>query len=119
MAAALLSTTANIVITATPVSKPAVEALVDWVPHTKLQKADEAQAATLTMLESTTQIMDREVHDVLQHRYDMIAKDRAALGKVGLVKAWRKMKKIRNYNHQAVGLNQETVVSRRCRTPSR
>lgn len=111
MAAAVLSTAANIVTTATPLAKPAGEAFASWTPYNKLQRADEAQAATLNMLSENIGIMERREHDVLQGRYDRLANDRSKLGEPGPFKAWGKLGKIGKYESGAMKLNRRTVKS--------
>ncbi|EED81557.1 predicted protein [Postia placenta Mad-698-R] len=111
MAAALVANTANVVTTATPIAKPAVEALVNWTPYNRLQRADAAQALTLDMLEGTAGIMKRDLHDHLQSKYDSLAEYRSDMGDVGPLKAWKKMGKIYKYGSGADKLNRKTVTS--------
>ncbi|KAF9814678.1 hypothetical protein IEO21_04973 [Rhodonia placenta] len=111
MAAAVISTVANIVTTATPVAKPASEAFINWTPYNKLQRADEAQAATLNILAENIGIMERREHNILQGRYDRLVKDRSKLGEPGPFKAWGKFVKIGKYESGATKLNRRTVKS--------
>lgn len=65
-----LDATADGVTTTAPFAKPALIALAKLTPHGALKRGDRAQASTLNMLEDTSDIMEKGMHNILQNGFD-------------------------------------------------
>ncbi|KAF9814676.1 hypothetical protein IEO21_04971 [Rhodonia placenta] len=107
----ILDATADGVTIVAPVAKPAFKAIAGLSPWHQLKRGDKAQTSTLEILEDTAQIMEVDLHNILQTGYDGLRTARADLAKMGAIKALRKRKQFSKYATSAVQLNDTTVSS--------
>ncbi|OSX65912.1 hypothetical protein POSPLADRAFT_1052584 [Postia placenta MAD-698-R-SB12] len=107
----ILDATADGVTIVAPAAKPAFKAIAGLSPWHQLKRGDKAQTSTLEILEDTAQIMEVDLHNILQTGYDGLRTARADLAKMGAIKALRKRKQFSKYATSAVQLNDTTVSS--------
>ncbi|KAF9814681.1 hypothetical protein IEO21_04976 [Rhodonia placenta] len=106
-----LDATADGVTTTAPFAKPALIALAKLTPHGALKRGDRAQASTLNMLEDTSDIMEKGMHNILQNGFDNLQGTRNQLADLGVIQTLRKWNKFSEYASEAVHLNKKTVTS--------
>jgi len=108
-----LDAAADTVTVVTPAAKPIVRLMSSFTPHAHLKRGDELQASTWTILEETEGIMDTDIHNDLQYRYDLLLGTRQELDSVGFLQSLKssQRKKMSMYASNAGRLNKNTVTS--------